>query len=101
MKPRSFAFILAILLFAYVSALISPAFALTDYQRGVLDGLGQGWSMAQMYDSAVAGDSTLFNQAVPEYNAWIESIFGANESLMLKAYPESGTAGAYQISRSY
>lgn len=64
--------------------LIAPSLALTDYQQGVMDGLNRGWHMAQRYDQAIAGDPAAYNQAVPEYNEWISSIFGQNESLMLK-----------------
>ena len=32
--------------------LSAPVFGLSDYQRGVLDGLSKGWSMAQKYDTA-------------------------------------------------
>jgi hypothetical protein len=64
--------------------LIGTSLALTDYQRGILDGLNHGWQMAQKYDQAKAGDIIAFNQAVPEYNTWIISIFGQNESLMLQ-----------------
>ena len=63
--------------------LVNPAPALSEYQRGVLEGLNRGWNMAQRYDQANAGDTTGYNQAIPDYNSWIESIFGKNESLML------------------
>lgn len=69
------------LLFAF--ALIGPSVALSDYQNGVLDGLSIGWEMAQKYDQALQGNTTDFNGAVPQFNAWIEEIFGTNESLML------------------
>jgi hypothetical protein len=67
-----------------VLVLIAPSLALTDYQQGVLDGLSHGWNMAQRFDQASAGDPTAYNQAVPGYNEWIVSVFGQNESLMLK-----------------
>ena len=67
----------------FASALIGPSVALSDYQNGVLDGLSVGWEMAQKYDQALQGSPADFNQAVPQYNAWIEEIFGKNESLML------------------
>jgi len=73
--------LLILLLFAF--ALIAPSVALSDYQKGVLDGLNMGWKMAQKYDQALQGNPAEFNGAVPEYNAWIEEIFGKNESLML------------------
>ena len=67
-----------------MAALVNPTPALSEYQRGVLEGLNRGWNMAQRYDQANAGDATGYNQAIPDYNSWIESIFGKNESLMLK-----------------
>ena len=90
-------------------AFIVPSSALSDYQRGVLDGLNRGWSMARMYDQAVAGSPAEFNQAVAGYNAWIESIFGKNESLMLNQIsPQAvaqtsaaSTANPYFISKTY
>jgi hypothetical protein len=90
-------------------ALIVPSVALSDYQRGVLDGLNRGWSMARMYDQALAGSPSEFNQAVTGYNAWIESIFGKNESLMLnqispQAAVQTSTASntnPYFISKTY
>jgi hypothetical protein len=48
--------------------------------------------MARMYDQALAGSPEEFNQAVPDYNAWIESIFGKNESLMLEQVSAQATA---------
>ncbi len=66
--------------------LIAPSLALTDYQRGVLDGLNRGWFMAQKYDQAQSGNPTAYNEAVPKYNAWITGIFGQNESLMLTPF---------------
>jgi len=79
-----------------VIGLTVPSLALTEYQRGVLDGLKQGWSMAQMYDQARGGDIASYNQAVLKYNAWIESIFGENESLMLKISLNQSLALALQ-----
>ncbi|NMC10402.1 MAG: hypothetical protein GYA39_05435 [Methanothrix sp.] len=81
--------------------LIVPSLALTEYQRGVLDGLAQGWSMAQRYDQALGGDIASYNQAVPKYNAWIESIFGRNESLMLKNITETAQAQPYSIHKTF
>lgn len=97
------------MLFAF--ALIGPALAqsdsLTDYQRGVLDGLGVGWEMAKKHDQALQGRPEEFNLAVPIYNAWIENIFGRNESLMLLPV-SSATAGqaarqkdSYFISKTF
>ncbi|HWQ19362.1 MAG TPA: hypothetical protein VN455_06240 [Methanotrichaceae archaeon] len=63
--------------------LIIPSLAITDYQRGVLDGLNNGWAMGQKYNQAQSGDISAYNQAVPQFNSWITGIFGKNESLML------------------
>jgi hypothetical protein len=79
-------------------ALIPASSGLTDYQKGVLDGLTHGWSMAQRYCQAQGGDPTAYNQAVPDYNAWIKGIFGENESLMLKSMSGAMQAQPFSIS---
>jgi hypothetical protein len=86
------------IMLALIMALMTSSLALTDYQKGVLDGLKQGWSMAQRYDQAKTGDTTAYNQAVPDYNAWIENIFGRNESLRLKPL---ASAKPYSISKTF
>jgi hypothetical protein len=48
-----------------MAALVNPTPALSEYQRGVLEGLNRGWNMAQIYDQAKAGDTTGYNQAIP------------------------------------
>lgn len=75
--------------------------------EGVLDGLGVGWEMAKKHDQALQGRPEEFNLAVPIYNAWIEKIFGRNESLMLLPV-SSATAGqaarqkdSYFISKTF
>lgn len=75
----------------FASAFMGPSSAQSDYQKGVLDGLSMGWKMAQKYDLAVTGNLSEFNQAVPEYNAWIREIFGENQSLMLMPMTSSAT----------
>jgi hypothetical protein len=82
-------------------AIIIPSAALTDYQQGVLDGLSRGWKMGQNYDQAKTGDPTAYNQMVPDYNAWIESIFGKNESLMLTTIANKAQTQTYAISQTY
>jgi hypothetical protein len=88
------------IMLALIVALMFPSQASTDYQRGVLDGLKQGWSMAQKYDIAKSGDPSAYNQAVPDYNTWIEGIFGRNESLRLKLLAVSKNAEPYSISKT-
>jgi len=97
MKKALFIPIILILM----AALVSPTPALSDYQKGVLEGLNRGWNMAQRYDQAKAGDATGFNQAVPDYNSWIESIFGKNESLMLKPITSPLAVNQYSASRTF
>ena len=95
-------YILAIsiaLLFA--SAFMGPSAALSDYQKGVLDGLSMGWKMAQKYDQALQGSPAEFNGAVPQYNTWIEEIFGENESLMLLPISAALTGQAAGQTGSY
>ena len=102
---RDIAAISIALLFAL--ALIAPSVALSDYQKGVLEGLEMGWKMAQKYDQALQGSPAEFNGAVPQYNAWIEEIFGKNESLMLlpiSAAPRGQTTGqtdSYFIKKTF
>jgi len=91
----------ALIVMIIIFSLAASSQALSEYQRGVLDGLSKGWGMAQKYDTAKGGDITPFNSAVSEYNSWIESIFGANESLMLKTFPESTKLDTYSTSKSY
>jgi len=90
---------------AFIFNLIVSSPALSDYQRGVLDGLSRGWNMSQKYDLAKAGDNAPYNQAVTEYNAWIQAIFGANESLMLMPFSASALASSnpnpYFIGKSF
>lgn len=97
MKILSFA--LLIVLIAFVQT--GPSLALSDYQRGVLDGLKWGWNMSQLYDQAKAGDVVSYNKAAAEYNDWIRSIFGMNESLMLQTFAASARSQPYSISRTY
>lgn len=92
-------FALLIVLFAF--DLISSSQALSDYQRGVLDGLNWGWNMSHRYDLAQEGDIVAYNQAVPEYNAWIRAIFGMNESLMLQTIAKSVKPQPYSITRTF
>ena len=96
---KSALFTLVILLFIF--NLIDSSLALSDYQRGVLDGLNRGWNMAQKYDQAKAGDIVPYNQAVQEYNAWIQAIFGINESLMMQPFAASAKPNPYYISKSF
>ena len=80
--------------------LIAPSLALTEYQQGVLDGLNRGWFMAQKYDQANAGDPTAYNEAVVKYNEWIVSVFGQNESLMLKSIDPASQTQPYHIEQT-
>jgi len=91
----------ALIVLALISGLITPSLALSDYQRGVLEGLNRGWDMAQKYDQAKAGEPASYNQAVAGYNAWIQAVFGTNESLMLRPFAPSEKPDPYVISRSY
>jgi len=90
-----------LIILAFIFNLIGPSLALSDYQRGVLDGLDRGWNMSQRYDQAKAGNIAPYNQAVAEYNAWIQAIFGRNESLMLQPFVASTKPEPYTISRTF
>ncbi len=96
---KSALFALLIVLFALNQ--IDSSQALSDYQRGVLDGLNWGWNMSHRYDQANAGDIVAYNLAVAEYNAWIQAIFGMNESLMLQTFAASAKSQPYFITKTY
>jgi len=98
-KMKRALFTLAILLFIF--NLIDSSLALSDYQRGVLDGLNRGWNMSQRYDQAKTGNIVPYNQAVSEYNAWIQAVFGINESLMLQPFAASANPKTYSISKIF
>jgi hypothetical protein len=84
------------ILFALIILMLAaPALALTDYQQGALDGLKRGWFMAEKYAEANAGDPAAYNEAVAKYNEWIVSVFGQNESLMLKPINAASRASPY------
>lgn len=76
---RKFSYVLVLVLLA------GPATAeLTDYQRGVLDGIQAALSMGRLlgmseYDPAMATD---FNQAVDPWNAWLVQIFSENQTVI-------------------
>jgi hypothetical protein len=97
MKCALFALVILLIIFNLID--LSPA--LSDYQRGVLDGLERGWNMCQRYDQAKAGDIAPYNQAVPDYNAWILAIFGRNESLMLQTFAAPAKAEPYSIGKRF
>jgi hypothetical protein len=89
-----------IVLIIITLALVAPSLALTDYQQGVLDGLNRGWNLALLYDQAKNGDPTAYNQAVPKYNDWITSIFGQNDSLMIKPINNAIQPLAYSVTKT-
>ena len=93
--------LITLIIMLIIFSLIVPSLALSDYQRGVLDGLQKGWNLSMRYDKAKAGDIVPYNLAVPEYNAWIMAIFGVNKSLMLKPFATPATPNAYFISKSF
>jgi hypothetical protein len=93
--------LITLIILAFIFNLVGPSLALSEYQRGVLDGLNRGWNMSQRYDQARAGDIAPYNLAVPEYNAWIQAIFGKNESLMLQPFAASAKPNPYSISKSF
>lgn len=65
--------VLALLLIAAASALGQ----MSDYQRGIAEGLKYGFFMNQKYVDAKAGiNISGYNAEVAKYNAWIKSIFG-------------------------
>ncbi len=93
--------LITLIIMLFIFTLICPSLALSDYQKGVLDGLNRGWNLSHRYDQAKAGDIAPYNLAVPEYNAWIIAIFGANESLMLKPFATLAKPKPYFIRRSF
>ncbi len=96
---KSALFALLIVLFTFT--LLDSSLALSDYQRGALDGLNWGWNVSQRYDQANAGDIASYNQRVAEYNAWIQATFGMNESLMLQPFAASAKSQPYSIIKTF
>ena len=88
---------------AMLSLMALPALAeLTDYQQGVYDGLSAGGQIGYLrgaapYDATAAQQ---YNITVNQYNAWLQSVFGDNQTAINNFWmnPLSGqtTAGGYQ-----
>ncbi len=60
-----------------------PAMAeLTDYQKGVQAGIQAGFSMGRSYQQSYDGtlDAARYNQAINQYNQFIQSIFAGNQT---------------------
>jgi len=88
---------------AMLSLMAFPALAeLTDYQQGIYDGLSAGGQIGYLrgaapYDATAAQQ---YNITVNQYNAWLQSVFGDNQTAINNFWmnPLSGqtTAGGYQ-----
>lgn len=70
---------------ALISLLAIPALGqMTDYQKGIAEGLKIGFFMNQKYVDAKAGiNVTGYNAEVERYNAWIVSIFGNDPQFLM------------------
>ncbi|NYT01554.1 MAG: hypothetical protein GKC10_02185 [Methanosarcinales archaeon] len=63
----------------------TPALAeLTDYQRGVAEGLNTGFYMGKLFGMAQYSEASgqEYNAQLDQYNQWLTGIFGANQSLL-------------------
>ena len=88
---------------AMLSLMTFPVLAeLTDYQQGVYDGLSAGGPIGTLrgaapYDATAAQQ---YNMTVNQYNAWLQSVFGDNQTAINNFWmnPLSGqtTVGGYQ-----
>jgi len=86
-----------------LSLMALPVLAeLTDYQQGVYDGLSAGGQIGYLrgaapYDAMAAQQ---YNITVNQYNAWLQSVFGDNQTAINNFWmnPLSGqtTVGGYQ-----
>jgi hypothetical protein len=88
---------------AMLSLMALPVLAeLTDYQQGVYDGLSAGGQIGYLrgaapYDATAAQQ---YNITVNQYNAWLQSVFGDNQTAIDNFWlnPHSGqtTVDGYQ-----
>src|SRR5271157_988268 len=72
-----------ILAIAALILLLIPAMAeLTDYQKGVQAGIQAGFSIGRSYQQSYDGtlDAARYNQAINQYNQFIQSIFAGNQT---------------------
>ena len=82
---------------AMISLMALPVLAeLTDYQQGVYDGLSAGGQIGYLrgaapYDATAAQQ---YNITVNQYNAWLQSVFGDNQTAIdnfwLNPIPQTG-----------
>jgi hypothetical protein len=78
-----FATIIAASALLLITAVPAPG-QMSDYPKGVADGLKIGFFMNQKYIDAKAGiNITGYNTEVARYNAWIESIFGKDPNFLM------------------
>ncbi len=87
---------------AMLSLVAMPAMAeLTDYQKGVHDGLASGIRIGYLlggasYDTSA---SQQYSNMVNSFNSWLQNVFGANQTELNLFWmkPQSGTTvGGYQ-----
>ena len=87
---------------ATLSLMALPVLAeLTDYQKGVYDGLSAGGQIGYLrgaapYDATAAQQ---YSSLVNQYNAWLQSVFGDNQTainnFLMQPYTQT-TATGYQ-----
>jgi hypothetical protein len=87
---------------ALLSLMALPVMAeLTDYQKGVYDGLSAGGQIGYLrgaapYDATAAQQ---YGSLVNQYNAWLQSVFGDNQTainnFLMQPYTQT-TATGYQ-----
>jgi hypothetical protein len=87
---------------AMLSLMALPVMAeLTDYQKGVYDGLKTGGQISYLLGSAPYDTTAAqqYNSMVNQFNAWLQAVFGNNQTAIntFLMQPLSGQAGlAYQ-----
>jgi len=63
----------------------APALAqLTDYQRGVAEGLNTGFYMGKLFGMAQYSQASgeEYNSQIDQYNQWLIGIFGQNQTVL-------------------
>lgn len=88
---------------AMLSLMALPVMAeLTDYQRGVYDGLSAGGQIGYLrgaapYDTTAAQQ---YNSIVSQFNSWLQNVFGSNQTAInefwMNAFSGQVTVGGYQ-----
>ncbi len=86
-----------LLLILFLLTSMAAAQEMTDYQKGIAEGLKVGFFMNDKYNQAQQGiNVTGYNQEVARYNTWIASIFGNDPQFLMTPIAE-GTAASKPV----